>query len=151
MGGANSIQKRILSSQQRMESGGGNRAHLRNGGMGIVNSRIIATNEAFEKEIESQQIPLKIFDMHGSIRAPLRAEEMQGTTLYKMDMDCHGSMSGNQRRSLSKRTKSREKLNRKSRGKINPNDPNKNRVEYKVNNQMYSQSMPLKEPVFGNK
>lgn len=145
MGGARGMQKRIPTSQQRIESGGANRVHLRNGGMGIVNSKMGITAEG-----EGEHVPLKVFDMHGGVRAPLRAEEMQGATVYRMDVDYHGGMEVNQKRASSKRTKSRE-MHKKSRGKINPSDPRKNKAEYKVNNQMYSQSMPLKEPVFGNK
>lgn len=146
MGGSKAMPKRVSSSQQRMESGGYNRAYLRNGGMGVIASR--GTNhgmEALDGEFDMQQVPIKIFEMHGQVRAPLRAEEMQGTTIYKTDMDYHGMVASSQRVS-SKHMRSREKAHRKSKVKLPTDQKN---AGYKVGNPLYTQSLPLRNDAGG--
>lgn len=151
MGGSKYAPAGISSSQKRMESGGYNRAHLRNMGMGVIASRG-SVIETTDREFDMQQVPVKIFDMHGIVRAPMRVEEMQGATIYKTEMDYHGNMAHSAVRNSSKRLQSRDKVNRKSRGQL-PASMEVNSPGYRINNQMYTQSLPLNNSpeTFGQK
>ena len=100
------LNHRLPSSHQRMESGDIQYSSIRNGGRNIVSSkRNIIANELTEKEMELQQVPIKIFEMHGFVRPPMKIEEMQGTTIYRAEMDYHGTMVINPRKTSSKRQK----------------------------------------------
>jgi len=149
MGGGKTKTKRIASSQQRMESGGYNRAHIRNGGMDVIASHKPTTMET--SEAEAHQIPVKIFEMHGNVRAPFRVEEMQGSTIYRQEMDYHNTIQNNPKRTSSKHLKNRDTASRKSRGKIGAAISGATKVEYTSTNPLYSQSMPLRDPGFGSK
>ena len=98
------LNHRLPSSHQKMESGDTQYSSIRNGARNIVSSKrnVLATELP---DAELQQVPIKIFEMHGFVRAPMKVEEMQGTTIYRGDQDYHGTMGMNPRQTSSKRQK----------------------------------------------
>lgn len=146
--------RQTMHNQDTPQMGGGSmhRSQLRNSGKSILASK--GKNTAFEavdKDLDMQQVPIKVFDMHGQVRAPMRVEEMQGAGMYRTNMEYQDTNAVQHRRTGSKRLKSREKGSRRSRGKVSGGS-NSAGEGYRVNNQMYSQSLPARaNPGFGDK
>lgn len=109
MGGGSKIpSKRISSShyKQAMESGSYTRGKLRNGGMGVITT-VSNSPEAIGMDI--QQVPVKVFDMSGHVRHPMRVEKMQGSTVHRKEMDFNGRTNAILKRTASKKSRSRER------------------------------------------
>lgn len=139
---SDNMNHRILSSHQKMESGGTKLIPIRNTGLGMSSSNLKGvTVDYAEREFDMQQVPLKIFEMHGDVRHPMKVEEMQGTTIYRTDMDIHGTMAMSSKRTPTKALHSREKSHRKSRGKLKQTSESKRDVYYAAN-PAFSQSLP---------
>jgi len=111
-GGTKPPSRRMGASHYRvaMESGNYNKGHIRNGGMTMGGMAMGGTAESPEKNYEVQQIPLKVFDMHGHTRHPIKADEMQGSTIYKRDMEYSLPMGGSIRRTASKQRRSKDRV-----------------------------------------
>lgn len=95
MGGSKPPSRRMGASHYRvaMESGGYNRVQARN-------SKVSHTMESKEPKPEVQQVPLKVFDMHGHTRAPKIGQSGK--------KDPHG-LSSTLRRTAGKNRRSKER------------------------------------------
>ena len=64
--------------------------------------------ESFEKEVDPHQVPVKIFEMQGGVRLPLRAEESPEAAKYRHEIEYQVSMGGGMSGSI-RRTAGRKK------------------------------------------
>ena len=135
-----------LNSQQRLDSSNKQRSFLRNNGKNVMSTMASqGMNEYNDKEVDLQQVPVKVFEMHGNVRSLAKNEELQNSTYYrKGDEYRNGKSSHQQIRTTSKRLKSRDKNTTRKQTKVSGSMTQPKSETHKMKNNLYSQSMPLK-------